>query len=116
MRIAHVNDPGRLHSELTWARCQGHILASPAIDIKIAIPQKEIKLFTPARDSAQAFLFAYACGVRSVDIKTFTLGQLGKLTADGRYVPNPVTTFVQHKTNLLGRVVLNETSRAILLG
>jgi integrase len=105
------------------------LLVNPAEDVRYTAPEKEIFFFTPEEiaklaktatrqhtlDLKPAFLFTCHTGLRECDLKRLTFGVCGSLSGPN-YGPSPISKFKQEKTGVIGRVVLNDVSRDILLG
>lgn len=104
---------------------------NPAQFIEYKRPEKPVQFFTTnelallkvaedsvnprSQDMVQVFWFIRFTGVRPVDIKNFRFCDLGEVI-NGKYVPNEVAEFTQHKTNTIGHVIqASITPRTILI-
>lgn len=130
-------DPATVESRLTrmrtffsWCEKMEYIEHSPAAKVAIeSAPAKPPLFFTPdeinllaktptrksSGDMKAAFLFGCKTGLRKVDLVLLTFRQLGECDKAGKYYPFAMSKFIQHKTKLAGHVVLNDTTKKILL-
>ena len=106
-----------------------YIQHNPAEGIHYSAPNKPILFFTPAEikklsatpsrpgslDMKNAFLFSCNTGLRKVDVQLIRFSQVGSIIGKGKFVPNPVSRFVQAKTKLEAHIILNDVSKRIVL-